>query len=301
MRRRRSALWRSASRWMQEPAGKSQAPPGASERRGIAWRRGALAPSVRMLAEECAIAVTYGRATHAVMLATPTDLEDFAVGFSLSERVVAAPEEIAALAAVPVDAGIELRMDLVPERADLYAGRRRMMAGPAGCGLCGADSLQSAMPLLQRVAADLVLSPEQVLAAVASLDQAQRLNAETHGVHAAGFWMAGRRLVALREDVGRHNALDKLIGALARQAIAPARGVVAMTSRVSVELVQKVVHAGAPILVAMSAPSALAVRLADSLDLTLVAVARQDGFEIFSHPERIRAPRQRKHGSAPDP
>ncbi len=255
--------------------------------RALAWRGGEFLREQRQLAGECAIAVTYGRATHAVMLATPADLEDFAVGFSLSEQVVTHPGEIERIETVPLDEGVELRIDLVASRAERYVRRRRMMAGPAGCGLCGAESLESVMRPLGRLATELVLPPAEILTALAALDRAQSLNAETHGVHGAGFWLPGDGLVAAREDVGRHNALDKLIGALARAEIAPAFGVVVMTSRVSLELVQKTVRAGAPIIAAMSAPSTLAVRLAEQAGLTLIAIARRDGFEVFSHPERL--------------
>ena len=253
----------------------------------LAWRDGAFRSGGRRLAGECALAITYGRATHAVMLATPADLEDFAVGFSLSEQVIGAPGEIESIAVVPLEQGVEVRIDLVPERAERYVGRRRMMAGPAGCGLCGAESLGTVMRAVARVKAGLSLAPEEVPAAMAALDRAQRLNAETHGVHGAGFWVKGRGLVAAREDVGRHNALDKLIGALARDGIGAEAGIIVMTSRVSLELVQKAARAGAPILAAMSAPSALAVRVAEEAGLTLIAVARRDGFEVFSHPGRI--------------
>ncbi|HUC16594.1 MAG TPA: formate dehydrogenase accessory sulfurtransferase FdhD [Acetobacteraceae bacterium] len=255
--------------------------------RALAWRAGTFRPEERALAGECAVAITYGRATHAVMLATPSDLEDFAVGFSLSEQVISHPDEIERIEIVPLSQGVELRIDLVPGRAEHYVRRRRMMAGPAGCGLCGAESLESVMRPLGRVAEEFSLAPADVLAALAALDQAQRINAETHGVHGAGFWDRGRGLLAVREDIGRHNALDKLIGALGRAGIAAPNGMVVMTSRVSLELVQKTVRAGAPILAAMSAPSALAVRLADEAGLTLIAIARRDGFEVFSHPERL--------------
>ena len=256
--------------------------------RALAWRHGAFRETERVLAGECAVAVTYGRATHAVMLATPADLEDFAVGFSLTEQVITSPAEIESIKPVPLAEGVELRIDLVPARADLYVARRRMMAGPAGCGLCGADSLEAVMRPVEPVTANLTLAPDDVLTALAALDRAQSLNAATHGVHAAGFWMSGRGLVAAREDVGRHNALDKLIGALAREAIPASSGLIVLTSRVSIELVQKTARAGAPILAAVSAPSALAVRLAEAAGITLIAVARRDGFEAFTHPARLR-------------
>ncbi len=261
--------------------------PPSAPARSLAWRSGAFLREERRLAGECAIAITYGRATHAVMLATPADLEDFAVGFSLSEQVIASPGEIARVETVPLAEGVELRIDLVPSRAERYVRRQRMMAGPAGCGLCGAESLDSVMRPLDPVTTGLTVAPTEVLTALAALNAAQRLNAETRGVHGAGFWRPGEGLIAAREDVGRHNALDKLIGALARTASDPSSGFIVMTSRVSLELVQKTVRAGAPVLAAMSAPSALAVRLAEAAGLTLIAIARRDGFEIFSHPERL--------------
>jgi FdhD protein len=178
-------------------------------------------------------------------------------------------------------------MWLAPERRARLASRRRHMAGPTGCGLCGIDSLAQAVRAPPAVSGDLVLTPEDVLAAMAAMANAQTLNRRTHGVHAAAFWRKGDGLVALREDVGRHNALDKLAGALARGGEPGASGAVLLTSRVSVEMVQKAAVIGAPILVAVSAPTTLAVRTAEAAGLTLCAVARADGFEVFTHPERL--------------
>jgi FdhD protein len=254
----------------------------------LRWRDGALDSEVREIAEETAVALVHDASTTAVMMATPSDLPDFAVGFSLTEGIIAHVDEIRDLEVVNEPDGVEVRMWLVEERSSALATRRRRLAGPTGCGLCGVESLAEATRELPRISVQASISAEEIQMALNALSEAQVLGASTRAVHAAGFWTRGHGLRVLREDVGRHNALDKLAGALACSGVAAREGVVVLTSRVSVEMIQKTAMIGAPILVAVSAPTSLAIRTADAAGVTLVAVARSDGFEIFTHPERVR-------------
>lgn len=251
------------------------------------WRAGSASLGSRSIPEETAVAVTYNGSTYAVMMATPGDLRDFAVGFSLSEGVINSSADIVSLDVVHLDDGVELRIWLSQPRSDRLQERRRRMAGPTGCGLCGIESIAEAMRPNATVGRGRQFSPEQIMAAMEGLPSRQRLNIETRAVHAAAFWNARSGIVALREDVGRHNALDKLSGALARASIVASEGIVLLTSRISVEMVQKTAAIGAPAMVSVSAPTALAVRMADSAGITLAAIARADGFEVFTHPCRI--------------
>jgi FdhD protein len=255
----------------------------------LVWRDGRLGAGTRAIPEETALALTYNGGTYAVMMGTPQDLDDFAIGFSLSEGVVQTAEEISSLEIVELDDGIELRMWLSDEKANRLSERRRHIAGPTGCGLCGIDSIAQAVRPTAVVTKGRSFSPRELMTATASLSPLQPINIETRAVHAAAFWTPSAGIVALREDVGRHNALDKLAGALARTKTAASEGIVLLTSRVSVEMVQKTATMGAPVLVAVSAPTALAVTMADAAGITLAAVARADGFEIFTHPDRITA------------
>ena len=254
-----------------------------------AWRDGRLTVGTRLIPEETALALTYNGGTYAVMMGTPQDLCDFAIGFSLSEGIVQTPDDIESLDVVELDDGIELRMWLSSEKAALLGERRRHIAGPTGCGICGIESIAEAVRPAAVVTQGRTFLPREIMAAMASIAPLQKINIETRAVHAAAFWTPARGIVTLREDVGRHNALDKLAGALAQQKIDASEGMVLLTSRVSVEMVQKTAAIGAPLMVAVSAPTALAVRTAEAAGITLAAIARSDGFEIFAHPERITA------------
>jgi FdhD protein len=252
----------------------------------VAWRAGQESPGFRTLPDEVPIALIHDATTTAVMMATPSDLEDFALGFSLNEGIVSRMEQIQGLELVYTDLGIEVRMWLDAPQSAALTARRRHLAGPTGCGLCGIDSLTEAVRKPRPVAGQLRLSVDQVQTAMRLLADGQELNHLTHAVHAAGFWSPHYGLAAVREDVGRHNALDKLAGAVARRHL-NRPGAVVLTSRVSVEMVQKTAAIGAPIIIAVSAPTALAVRTAEAAEITLVAVARGDGFEVFTRPDRI--------------
>lgn len=236
------------------------------------------------------MAVTVNGSTQAVMMCTPADLEDFAVGFALTEGF-AALAEIERLEIIEVDAGIEARLWVPDALADALGARRRAMMGPVGCGLCGIDSLEQAVRELPVLPDGGAMSLTEAAMGPEALRAQQPLHDLTHAVHAAGFMVAGQGIVLAREDVGRHNALDKLIGAMARDGLDPATGAIVLTSRVSVEMVQKTVLAGCPILIAVSAPTAHAVRLGDAANLTIAAFARahDDGgqLETFTHPQRI--------------
>ncbi len=245
---------------------------------------GLMAEGARDLPREVAVALSFNGTTQAVMMATPADLTDFALGFTVSEGI-ATPDEIASVEIVETGGGIDVQTWLKPQAEARLADRRRMMAGPVGCGLCGIDSIEQAIRDVPPVTTDLHLTPAAICDAVAALPRHQSLHDATRAAHAAGYWVPGRGIVAAREDVGRHNALDKLIGALT-SAPAPT-GAVVITSRVSIDLVQKVAMLGAPVLIAVSAPTADAVTLSDVAGITLIALARPDRFEVFTHPHRI--------------
>ncbi|WP_083901312.1 formate dehydrogenase accessory sulfurtransferase FdhD [Azospirillum sp. B4] len=258
----------------------------------VAWRDGTPEEGERVVAEETAVAVSYDSAAYAVLMATPRDLEDFALGFSVTEGIITGRADIADLDMVVVPEGVNVRLWLAKTPGEALERRRRRLAGPMGCGLCGLESLAEATRALPVVPPGFTVDAAQVGAARDDLARHQPLFEETRAVHAAGFWLAGTdgapgRMVAVREDVGRHNALDKLAGALIRAGVEAAAGMVVMSSRVSVELVQKAAAMGVPVLVAVSAPSALAIRTAEAAGITLVAVARRDGFEVFTHADRI--------------
>ncbi len=265
-------------------------PEGQAVRRvgGLRHGHGAFRAVMRDLAQETAVAMVYGGSTQAVMMASPADLLDFAVGFSLTEGIVRDPGQIERLEIVDHPQGIEAQMWLAEDRAEALAARRRFMAGPVGCGLCGIDSLEQAGRGLPDLGdAGPVLDASQIARATEDLRRWQPLHDATRAVHAAGFLLPGQGVVLAREDVGRHNALDKLIGSMARQGLDAGQGAFVLTSRVSVEMVQKCALAGCAMLIAVSAPTAHALELARGAGITLAAFARGEGFDLFTRPDRI--------------
>ncbi|MGK9053302.1 formate dehydrogenase accessory sulfurtransferase FdhD [Neorhizobium petrolearium] len=254
----------------------------------IARRNGVIRAGSREVPEEVPIAFSYGGSTHAVMMGTPADLEDFAVGFSLTEGIIASMTEIEKITVVDEGRGLDVQVTLAEEKEDALRARRRHMAGPVGCGLCGIESIDQAIrPVPDVSSVSLTLTPKDVAGAAAALNGAQPLHAQTHAVHGAGFFVPGQGLVAVREDVGRHNALDKLAGAVTRKGVKGPAGVVVVTSRISVEMVQKAAILGSSVLIAISAPTALAIRTAEEAGMTLVALTRGEDFEIFTRTDRI--------------
>ena len=253
----------------------------------VEYRASATKRRTRTLPEETPVALVYGGSTEAVMMATPNDLEDFALGFSLTEGLIERPSEVDELTVLHSESGIELRMWLAATRAQVYRTRRRRLTGPTGCGLCGIESLAEAVRPTRVVGEGCHWQAADVAVAVAALAERQNLHRQTHAAHAAAF-IGPRNAVALvREDVGRHNALDKLAGAIARSGIEASQGALVITSRVSVEMVQKAAAIGAPVLIAVSAPTALAVRTAEAANITLIGVARHSDWEMYTHAHRI--------------
>ncbi|MEQ8964457.1 MAG: formate dehydrogenase accessory sulfurtransferase FdhD [Azospirillaceae bacterium] len=239
------------------------------------------------LAVEAPVAFLYNCASHAVMMATPGDLEDFAYGFTISEGIVADASEIAAVRATPKGVGYSLGIDIPGERAAALSGRARNMEGRTGCGLCGVAEIEQALRPLPVATVNATIRAQAVARALDALPAAQALNRETGAVHAAAFADREGRLLVVREDVGRHNALDKTIGAAARRGLDPAGGFVVVTSRCSMEMVQKTATFGCPVLVAISAPTSLAVELAEDAGLTVAAFARGERLNLYARPERI--------------
>ncbi|PWR18467.1 formate dehydrogenase accessory sulfurtransferase FdhD [Zavarzinia aquatilis] len=240
-----------------------------------------------ILANEVAIALVYNGVSHAVMMASPLDLEDFAIGFSLAEGIVATASELRDIARADHDRGISLDIEIPAARFARLKERRRALTGRTGCGLCGIDSLDEALRPPPRVVGGPKIAAGAIARAMAGLAAGQVLNRESHAVHAAGW--AGREgdILLLREDVGRHNAVDKLTGALARQGIDPADGFLAVTSRCSFEIVHKAATAGIAVIASVSAPTDYAVRLAEEAGITLIAFARGQRHSIYSRPERL--------------
>lgn len=242
----------------------------------------------RMLPEEAAVALTFNGSTQAVMMATPADLVDFAYGFARTEGIAGA-DEVDSVEVVEAGHGVDVQVWLQPQAEARLVARRRTMAGPVGCGLCGIDSIEQALRPVARVApSGFRMTPDQVHRAAEDLRNRQPLHDLTRAVHCAALWQAGG-LSLVREDVGRHNALDKLVGAATRPGSAPLTGemAVVLTSRVSIDMVQKVAALGAPVLIALSAPTSHAVDLADEAGITLIAGVRPGRFDVYSHSDRL--------------
>ena len=256
------------------------------------WKDGSVVEASDCLAEEVPIALVYNGVSHAVMLATPQDLEDFALGFSLTEGILQHKSELYDVEIVEQTNGIELQLSIATERFEKLKERRRSMAGRTGCGLCGAENLAQVMRVPQ-AAANIIqheltcLSGQSLQKAFANIQPLQALQQATGATHACAWADAESSIGLLREDVGRHNAMDKLIGALAKNPPETA-GFVLTTSRASYEMVQKVASVGINMLAAISAPTGLAVRIAEEFGVTLVGFVRQDQHVIYAHSERIQ-------------
>jgi FdhD protein len=251
------------------------------------WTDGATSHTTDLVAEEMPVALVYHDVPHVVMLATPADLEDYAVGFTLSEGLVARADEIRGVEVVAGEASYDVKISVAWERFTQLLQRRRNLAGRTGCGLCGAETAEDAIRECAPVPPGVTVTAAELHATLAQLPARQLLNKRTGSVHAAAWVLPGRGIQVVREDVGRHNALDKTIGALARTGADFAAGYMLITSRASYEMVQKAATVGISLLVAVSAPTAFAVRLAQRSGLTLVAFARADRHVVYAHPQRV--------------
>ena len=252
------------------------------------WKAGTLASSTDLVAEEMPVALVYHEVPHVVMLATPADLEDYAIGFTLSEGLVARREEIRGVEVTRGDGVADVHVTVAWERFSELIKRRRNLAGRTGCGLCGAETAKDAIRECARVPPGVSITSAELHAAIDALSGWQVINSRTGSVHAAAWVLPGQGIQLVREDVGRHNALDKTIGALARAGADFGSGYMLITSRASYEMVQKAATVGVSLLVALSAPTAYAVRLAEQSGLTLVAFARRDQHVIYANPQRVK-------------
>ena len=241
------------------------------------------------VAEETPVALTYHGVPHVVMLATPQDLEDFAVGFTLSEALVSDASEIRGVEVQAGPLAIDVRVRIDAQRFSALLQQRRNLTGRTGCGLCGAETLDQALRTAPALQGRVMVSIDDLHGSLAELAALQPLNSRTGSVHAAAWAVPGRGVQYVREDVGRHNALDKLIGALVRADVDRNAGYVIITSRASYEMVLKSATVGIAFLAAVSAPTALAIRVAERAGLTLVGFARADQHVVYAHGERLKA------------
>ncbi|TBW40318.1 formate dehydrogenase accessory sulfurtransferase FdhD [Siculibacillus lacustris] len=276
---------------MTEPSSSPSVPlPTPEAIRSLGARRitaGGVAQRAEAIAAEVPVALIYNGQSFAVMLATPADLEDFARGFSVTEAVVGAAADIRAIEVRAVDRGIELRVTIDDYWALALAARRRSLAGRSGCGLCGVDTFAEALRPVARVASRFTVGPAALRKAIADMPAHQTINAQVGAVHGAAFVGADGSIRALREDIGRHNALDKLIGAVIDDDVGRGDGFVLVSSRCSYEMVHKTAVAGIPLIAAVSAPTSLAIELAEKVGVTLVGFAREGRFTVYAGGERI--------------
>lgn len=251
------------------------------------WKKGQLTQTTDFVTEEVPVALVYHGVPHVVMLASPADLEDYAVGFTVSEGLVGSPSEIQSVEVERGADSIEVRIGIAGERFSELLRRRRNLTGRSGCGLCGAETVEEAIRPPVQVAKGLTVTSADMHAALVQLESLQPINARTGSIHAAAWVVPGKGIQFVREDVGRHNALDKVIGALVRSGSDVTAGYAVITSRASFEMVQKAAAAGITFVVAVSAPTALAIRMAEQTGLTLVGFARRDQHVVYAHSERL--------------
>lgn len=251
------------------------------------WRGAQHTAATDYVVDEQPVALIYNGVPHAVMLTTPVDLDDFVLGFSLSENIIAHADELTLKELRRVPDGTEAWLKIPGERFRALSGRERGLAGRSGCGLCGVSQLHDAIRPIVTVENPVTLANSALRRALAELHDQQVLNRLTGAVHAAAWANCAGEIGWVREDVGRHNALDKLLGVLARQSVNVADGFCIVTSRASYEMVQKATRLGIGLLVAISAPTALAVRLAHASQLTLIGFARGDTYNVYTHPQRL--------------
>ena len=249
------------------------------------WNAGDITEGSDHVATETAVAMVYNGISHVVMMATPDDLEDFALGFSLSEGVLSSPKQMLDYEEIQTDKGIELALTITAEPFAALKERRRNLVGRTGCGLCGAESLDQAITTPNIINAELTVSHKALQRAIAALGGEQQLQQQTGAVHGAAWCNAQGEIQVLREDVGRHNALDKLLGGISRQE--QEAGFVLVTSRASYEMVAKTASANIPLLAAVSAPTSLAIELAEQSGLTLVGFSRADRHVIYTNGHRL--------------
>ncbi len=261
--------------------------PKASAVTAVRQKQGVQKKVTDFLAEEVPIALVYNGISHAVMLATPADLEDFAVGFSMTEGIIHSPKEIYDIDIIESFNGIRIEIDIASERFIHLKERRRNLTGRTGCGLCGTDSLAQAVKVLPPLTSRPSVPIQPILAGFTQMETMQSLKQQTGATHAAAWLAKDGTVTLLREDVGRHNALDKLIGTLNQQQIDCSTGAALVTSRASYEMVQKCVLAGIPTLAAVSAPTALAVRMAELSGLLLLGFVRNENYTVYANGQRL--------------